>query len=225
MTNLECDSGFNLLLLTKESLKNTGPVYKRIGRIITDANGIITSKQLILSGTGPYEIGAPLSPVDSIHEQFIKLFQDEGGILSQPHGLIAKPYVLRSEDIVSVVFGVIKWRRCTGFLVFQKSNQGHRFLFYVCDKIMHHGISFGTDCYGIRIDEIVKDFHELVEANKVEISKLQSMKVVINDKETITLQDLLEQKRPIICEVVYWGTLLKTRQIIDSDFSLDRFGI
>ena len=52
--------------------------------------------------------------------------------------------VFRNADLTSVVIGMMKWRRCTGYIVAQLSSRGVRCVVYLDDIVRHNAISFGT---------------------------------------------------------------------------------
>lgn len=67
-------------------------------------------------------------------------------------------HVIESEDIFGIVFYILRWRRCTGYLVIQKSNRGVRYLCYLYSKIKHSAQSFGTSCENVDYSVIKEAF-------------------------------------------------------------------
>lgn len=67
---------------------------------------------------------------------------------------------IKSYDITGIVFHILRWRRCTGYLVIQKSNRGIRYICYLYDKIKHNAQCFGTTCEFVseNIDKIKQTF-------------------------------------------------------------------
>ena len=61
-------------------------------------------------------------------------------------GHMKEPKLYAVGDIQAVMFYVFRWRRCTGFVVLQKSPMGNRLVCYFADPVFHDGASFGTDC-------------------------------------------------------------------------------
>lgn len=58
------------------------------------------------------------------------------------------------DDVTGIIIDVLRWRRCTGYVVLQKSLYGkikYRMLIYLFDKVKHSAVSFGTN-----IDIVVK---------------------------------------------------------------------
>ena len=50
----------------------------------------------------------------------------------------------QNEDLTSVVIGMMKWRRCTGYILAQLSSRGVRCVVYLDDTVRHNAMSFGT---------------------------------------------------------------------------------
>lgn len=50
-------------------------------------------------------------------------------------------------DVSLGLIAVVKWRRCTGFVVLQNSDRSVAVHFYLSDKVMHDAASFGTSCH------------------------------------------------------------------------------
>jgi hypothetical protein len=204
METLNQGSAYNLLLLTKSAVSSSKPSYKPVGQITLNSNGKIISRDIT---------STRVRTIDDIHTQFLELFHDNHGILSLPDGLIGNPYVLKSNDVTLLIFWVMKWRGCTGFLAFQKSNKGRRFLFYASDKIMYPAVSFCTTCDIVNIDQIIESFKQAIRENKNQITILQ--RELGNDQTVYAETVLIENFR----------ILLEKRQILDSDFVPEWFGI
>jgi len=64
-----------------------------------------------------------------------------------------------SEDINGTIFKILRYRRCTVYLVHQISLRGERYLAYFSDKIVHSGECFGIDSYGVGKDKIIEEIH------------------------------------------------------------------
>jgi len=99
-----------------------------------------------------------ISSVDNLNMQFLNLFKTVEFNRMITYGSIPTPIILRSEDIQLLIFGVLKYRGCTGLLTVQSSNNGTRYLFYVYDKLMHSATSFCTTCELIELDDVHKYF-------------------------------------------------------------------
>lgn len=57
--------------------------------------------------------------------------------------------IIKAEDIISIIFYNIKWRRANAYLTIQSSAKGHRIICYVNDNINHNGSGFGTTLIAI----------------------------------------------------------------------------
>jgi len=82
--------------------------------------------------------------------------------------------IITSGDITCLIFKVLRWRRCTGFLVLQISNVGLRTLCYLYDKVVHNAVSFGTDIYHVKMDYIHKQIESSLKNN-------EKLKEIINN--------------------------------------------
>lgn len=67
-------------------------------------------------------------------------------------------YIIKNGDISLNIFHTMRWRRCTGYLAIQKSNNGIRFLCYLDDTIKHHGQSFGTSVEFVSMKQVKDTF-------------------------------------------------------------------
>lgn len=65
-------------------------------------------------------------------------------------------YIINVEDIFGIIFKILRWRRSTGYLVFQKSKKGSRFLCYLHDEIKHSATSFGTSVEHVEKSYVIK---------------------------------------------------------------------
>lgn len=150
--------GKNYLLLCNPTPTDDGYcTYKTIGEI--NESNEVTNGNLILQ-TG-------ISSVDNLNIQLLNLFKEKHFQDAIYFGTLEKPIILMSEDIKLIIFKIIKWRRCTGFLTVQTSSRGTKFLFYVYDKIMHSAVCFGTSCDIIKLNYVHKSFEkEIAELNK-----------------------------------------------------------
>ena len=121
-------------------LKNDKSLYN-LGTINDDTNEIRINLNLVQS-------------VNYFNEQIFTYIKNDSGNKSNVL------YFVESEDIKGMIFHIIRWRRCTAFLVIQKSALGVRYLCYMYDKIKHSANSFGTTCEMAAndIDKIKKEF-------------------------------------------------------------------
>ena len=69
-------------------------------------------------------------------------------------------YFVVSTTLSGLIFKILRWRRCTGYLVIQKSDYRTRFLCYLYDEIKHNAQSFGTSYFNITGNEIKIYFEE-----------------------------------------------------------------
>lgn len=71
--------------------------------------------------------------------------------------------LLQVEDITGSIFKILRYRRCTVYLVHQTSSRGERYLAYFSDKIVHSAECFGTDSTHVKretiFDEILNSAH------------------------------------------------------------------
>lgn len=65
---------------------------------------------------------------------------------------------IEAEDIKGKIIYIMRYRRCTVYLVIQKSNLGTRLLAYLYSKIKHSAQSFGTGCHQVQKKDILEHF-------------------------------------------------------------------
>ena len=65
---------------------------------------------------------------------------------------------IEAEDIKGKIIYIMRYRRCTVYLVIQKSNLGTRLLAYLYSKIKHSAQSFGTGCHQVDKKDILEHF-------------------------------------------------------------------
>jgi hypothetical protein len=85
----------------------------------------------------------------NMHRQLYSIEPMQGGFIDLGKNFISTFEVVSQdgvERITSYATDLLRWRRCTGMVVIQKSNRGPRFLLYLYDEVFHHGSGFGTDC-------------------------------------------------------------------------------
>ena len=97
-----------------------------------------------------------------------------------------------SEDIKAVCFYIMRWRRCTAYLVIQFSDNGYRYLCYFSDEVKHQGQSFGTTMELVNKKEV---FDAMKENLKLFLNESKIMKIFLNDerKELYNNIDNFEQ--------------------------------
>ena len=62
---------------------------------------------------------------------------------------------IQSEDIKGICYGIMRWRRCTSYLVIQISSRGIRHLCYFSDEIKHNATSFGTSMEHVKKQDVL----------------------------------------------------------------------
>ena len=67
-------------------------------------------------------------------------------------------YFYESEDIMGFMFYKLNWRRCSGYMVLQKSSNGVRYLCYLIDVINHQAQSFGTSVEDVEKSQVIEFF-------------------------------------------------------------------
>ena len=90
-------------------------------------------------------------------------------------------FLIQSDDIYSLIIDIWRYRRCTVYVILQKSNVGYRILIYLYDKIMHTSANFG-----IGIDSIIDSLY-LKYNNIWDKIKLLLNDRTVNDKYKIDL--------------------------------------
>jgi hypothetical protein len=91
-------------------------------------------------------------------------------ILGDKNHLIDTFEVIKSEDILGIVFHIMRWRRCTGYLIVQKSDNGIRYLCYMYDKIVHGAQSFGTNPELVKMDDVKNEMQDALRRLIVKIN-------------------------------------------------------
>lgn len=87
--------------------------------------------------------------VVKFNKQLLSFIVSDKGIENSPNLHIV------ADDIQGHLFEIVRYRRCTVYLVIQISTLGVRYLAYIYDKIMHHGQSFGTSASMIKKSDIM----------------------------------------------------------------------
>ena len=117
--------------------------------------------------------------VNEFNSQIIDYIYNDNGI-----GQDAEEW-FRAGDIIGVCYHIIRWRRCTAYLVIQFSDIGVRNLCYFSDEIKHHAQCFGTSMESVDKNQVFKCIEEnskkFLENNKI-------MKVFLNSQRLILLE-------------------------------------
>ena len=93
-----------------------------------------------------------VNSVDAFNAELLRYIRSDLGYANNVS------HVIEASDIFGLVFYVMRWRRCTGYLVIQCSKRGVRYLCFLYSRIKHHGQSFGTSCEDVNIDDVKKAF-------------------------------------------------------------------
>jgi len=112
--------------------------------------------------------GAERIKIESTENETIDNFNKKvAGFIKKDDGIFNNElHFIFSDDMVGMIFHIMRWRRCTGYLVIQKSHKGTRYLAYLHDKIKHSSTAFGTTC------DLV-NFKDIKEGYKKELPKLK----------------------------------------------------
>lgn len=122
-----------------------------------------------------------LSSVDNFNSQVCKyIFNDKGYKTEDDEWF-------QSEDIKGVCFHILRWRRCTAYLVIQFSPRGTRYLCYFSDEIKHSAQSFGTSMEDVDKEEVFQclenNLKNFLTGNKI-------LKIFLNDKRIDLLDNI-----------------------------------
>jgi hypothetical protein len=140
-------SSYNILLMQKNS------ELKKIGSITTSE-----------TSTNIFIIPTVVRSVNIFNQNILQI------ISNNPNNL---PIIIPGiEDIEGKIFKILRFRKCTVYLIEQNSINGIRFLAYFSDKIMHYGECFGTSVEYVtkqyileEISNVLKLSPELIEDN------------------------------------------------------------
>lgn len=90
---------------------------------------------------------------------------------------------IQAGDITGYVVGIMKWRRCRGYLVIQKSNINVRFLAYLADHIFNPAVCFGTSSGFVEKKEVIQEFKEIIQKLKNQKDN-QVLRLIENVKDS-----------------------------------------
>lgn len=141
-------SSFNILLMQKNS------ELKKIGTITTSN-----------TSTNIFIVPTLVRSVNIFNQNILQI------ISNNPNNNL--PIIIPGiEDMEGKIFKILRFRRCTVFLIEQNSINGIRFLAYFSDKIIHSGECFGTSIEYVtkqyileEISDVLKLSPELIEDN------------------------------------------------------------
>ena len=136
INKLGCYLSTNSNLINYEELKFSD-MYNIIADVEEDSNSQTYTPKILLTSYPLVDLAN-----QAIGNMFFRLFNYDTIYDHEMHRVFARPDI--GEYIEIWMSQLLRWRRCTGMVVVQRSNKGVRFLFYAFDKIMHGAHSFGT---------------------------------------------------------------------------------
>ena len=144
-------SSYNILLMQKNS------ELKKIGTITTSE-----------TSTNIFIVPTLVRSVNIFNQNILQIISNNP---NNPNNNL--PIIIPGiEDIEGKIFKILRFRRCTVFLIQQNSINGIRFLAYFSDKIFHSGECFGTSIEYVtkqyileEISNVLKLSPELIEDN------------------------------------------------------------
>ena len=110
---------------------------------VQERQGIYTPKDSVLT-----------HDIDNFNKQVLDFISNDDGLNCDPRHFVV------STTLSGLIFKILRWRRCTGYLVIQKSDYRTRFLCYLYDEIKHNAQSFGTSYFNITGKEIKTYFDD-----------------------------------------------------------------
>lgn len=114
-----------------------------------------------------------LDSVNNFNQKILEYISQDDNIKDEVYDFI------ETNEIIGLVIKILRWRRCTGFIVLQKSNAGTRVICYLYDKIKHGAQSFGTDYIHVELNYV-----------KAEIEKA----FIKFSKDIVTFENILKFK-------------------------------
>lgn len=100
----------------------------------------------------------PINSVNIFNKNVLNIIADDGTYVNTH---IQVPIDLpQVEDISGRIFYIMRYRRCTVYLIHQESSRGERFLAYLSDKIVHSGECFGTNINHVKKSDIINVISE-----------------------------------------------------------------
>lgn len=118
-------------------------------------------------------VECPFKSVNEFNYNLVRLIaKDCSSVTARIDRLNALPIIVKqSEDIEGEIFKILRYRRCTVYLVQQNSNKGKRYLAYFSDKIMHSAQCFGTDMYHVLKSEIIEEIKNYLKCCTEDVEK------------------------------------------------------
>ena len=122
-----------------------------------------------------------LSSVDNFNSQVCNYIFNEEGYKTYEENWF------QSEDIKGVCFHILRWRRCTAYLVIQFSPRKTKYLCYFSDEINHSTQSFGTSMEDVDKEEV---FQCLENNLKNFLTENKILQIFLNDKRIDLLDNI-----------------------------------
>ena len=122
-------------------------------------------------------LNSGIKSVDNFNIKFLNYIEN-----TQPLNYYNSFDIIKSDDIIGIIFDKLKWRRCNGYLVLQISNKGFRYICYLHDIINHSANSFGTSYNLVKKDYIVQQFIKKISIldKIIDYSIFPQLKIPIN---------------------------------------------
>lgn len=125
-------------------------------------------------------IDTGLSSVDSFNSQISNFILNDNGFKDDEEWF-------RADDIIGVCYHILRWRRCTAYLVIQFSDKGFRHLCYFSDEIKHHAQSFGTSIETVNKAQVFTSMRSNLETF---LNSSKIMKIFLDDNRIKLLENL-----------------------------------
>ena len=120
--------------LNDSTLENNKDNYTLIGSINKKINSTSINIIKVQERLGIYSTKDSVltHDIDGFNKQVLNFISTDDGINCEPR------YFIFSNTLSGLIFKILKWRRCTGYLVIQKSDYRTRLLCYLHDEIKHN---------------------------------------------------------------------------------------
>ena len=159
-------------------IMKTNGTYQKIGDIVesgSDSNSKSDSKNKVI-----IDPSIAVNTINVFNRKILEFIKDDNGYLPE-----CMKYV-ESGDIRGIILHIMRWRRCTGYLVFQQSNQGNRHLFYIHDKIKHSARCFGTSMEHVEMSLVKEAFKNKIPILLKKIEKYRKYISFIENTNNVT---------------------------------------
>jgi hypothetical protein len=155
---------YSVLLMTKDGLLQT------IGSINTSGYIEYVSKPDMSNVNHEININKiRINSVNIFNENILKVIADDCTYVNTH---VKVPFDIDPvKDISGQIFHIMRYRRCTVYLIHQESSRGERILAYLSDRIMHSGECFGTSVKQVSKEEIIREICESTGISKEKIEE------------------------------------------------------